>query len=412
MNKQKGAVSIFIVIFTALLVTVVTTSFVQIMMRNQQQATNNDLSQSAYDSAMAGVEDAKRALVQLKKCQLAAKTGSPVTTECSNLTNLLTNNVQTCDMLDDAGVATFASGEAQVGSNTSLNQAYTCVKVKVQTESYKGSLDNDRASVVIPLVPIDANSSGTNTDELNNMSSVRISWFVKANLPDDTMTGQPKPLVMPPASQTNLPPATGAGSWGDATPPLMWAQLIQFDGTPGTSIDLGKFDDGNARTVLLYPKSGSRPSSASFANDSRRTSGMNRPSYGGCQANFNYGGYACSVVVDLVPMSGGEQRQAYLRLAGVYINNRGVNYQVEMMSPGVTDSLKFDNVQPEVDSTGRASDLFRRVKARVSVSDSGTPLPYPDAALSTDKLCKEFFITDDINEYDGNGNSSLPACTP
>ena len=61
-NNNRGAVSIFIVLFTALLVTIIATGFIQLMLRNQQQSVNSDLSQSAYDSALAGVEDAKRAL--------------------------------------------------------------------------------------------------------------------------------------------------------------------------------------------------------------------------------------------------------------------------------------------------------------------------------------------------------------
>lgn len=392
-SRERGAVSIFIVIFTALLVTVVTTSFVQIMLRNQQQASNNDLSQSAYDSALAGVEDAKRALVKLKQCSR-----DPGLPGCPAVQNLVSRGNDDCEVLGNgasqAGVVNFVDGEVAVG-DPSLNQAYTCVKIDVQTEAYKGKLSHNQA-VVIPLIPV---------GDSNDLSAVRISWYSQADLPD----GETEPTL--PVGVTDLP-QYNESAWGRTVPPIMRSQLIQFDGDAPIALD--SFDDENAWTRLLYPLA--LGGTARFADDNRRAAGTNEVVPGGCGTDFDvYKGFACSVVVSIPPMAAGEQREAYLQLAGYYIRSgASVNYSVELCDsvacdPG--DLVDFDNVQPRVDATGRASDLFRRVSASVSVSAAGTPDPFPEATVTTTNLCKDFFITNSAVQYNGNASGG-DICEP
>lgn len=406
-RHQRGVVSIFIVIFTALLVTVVTTSFVQIMLRNQQQASDNDLSQSAYDSAVAGVEDAKRALVLLKKCQ---RDSAQPNTDCSQLQTALSDTNQSCELLGDTRVnaATFNSNhEVQVG-DPSLNQAYTCVKVTVQTNSYKGTFLNQGDTVVVPLLPV---------GDPNAMQAVRVSWYTADDLP----TGEVKPTL--PAGTALTPFANWAKVAGviKGRPPVMRAQLMQFDKTQ--PITLSNFDGTSALTKFLFPLTGTRPKNDadSFTTDTRRGAiSSNLMVYGGCGpvagvvGSFDGSGYACSVNLSLPPMASPAAREAYLQLASIY-NTGTVHYKVELLkdfSNTPNSLVNFDNVQPEVDSTGRASDLYRRVKARVTVTPSGSPLPFPDSPVSTKNLCKEFFITNAAGDYNGDGNGDGSVCTP
>lgn len=378
---DRGGVSIFIVVFTALLVTIVTASFVQIVVRNQQSATYNDLSQSAYDAAMAGVEDAKRALVRLRDCQ----NNDDGSCDVADLRNKLESG--DCDTLGDVGVVKFDpdSHEVQVGDEQ-LNQAYTCVKMVLDTESVEGALE----------------ASGVKTIPLRGKDSfdkVKLSWFSS----DDLAVGvsasvPPVPLTSPP-----LPQKTTSVGWEENRPPIMRTQLIQFK---KKSIDLSDFTNSgtnNARTAFLYPNTTGTPSYDFDAIDMRRSpkSARNEPRSVVCDpSNTQTGvnnGYVCSVILELPNPEGGNKnnREAYLQLQPIY---NEAHYEVRLYDG--SNEVKFDAVQPVVDSTGRASDLFRRVKATIALTDGGPNLYMPDAALSVKgNICKDFFITDNTADF-------------
>lgn len=367
---DRGGVSIFIVVFTALMVTIVTASFVQIVLRNQQIASNNDLSQSAYDSAMAGVEDAKRALVALRDCE-----NDPADT-CENPIRTALNS-NDCDTLGQAGVVAFNSdNEVMVGAEEQ-NQAYTCVKVQLNTEDVSKEIE-EGTPVVIPL------KSSTPFD------TVRLSWFSVEDLDGGT-------LDIP---STSVPPTLPKqANWSPYTPPLMRAQLIQFR---QDNLQLSQFADGNARTLFLFPSS-SGITSHDFGTDLRMdpATARNEPRATLCSStnlSDDTIGYACSIELELPNPVGGSanDREAYLQLLSIY--NR-TTLKVELLN-GSTE-VAFNGVQPEVDSTGRASDLFRRVRAKLTVTNGARDPFLPNAALSVEgNLCKDFFITNTNDEYD------------
>lgn len=373
-NYQRGAVSLFVVVFTALLVIIVTVGFVQLMIRNQQQATQSDLSQSAYDSALAGVEDAKRAMVIAKKC---ANDSAP--TICQNIEAKLDS--ESCSTLSTIfeGSAADERKIKQADADELLDQAYTCVKVIQNTSDYTRKGLQPGKSHFIPLRV----AAGESFDK------VEIKWFTREDISEDFNGDN----TLPADHESNpplLPPTGDEVRWGKSVPPLLRTQLIKTNGSFSLESLETTGGSGSVSTLFLYP------SNIGLEVPFSADPGIDGPSHSAPQkvkcnnSEFSEGDYACTATLTL-PSS---ISSGYLRLSAFYNKTR---YKVVMMKSDGT-VVKFHGVQPEVDSTGRANDLFRRVKARVQFES--TDFPYPEDALDlSGSLCKDFSVTSKIEHY-------------
>ncbi len=388
--NQQGLVSLFVVIFAALLMTVVTVGFVQLMTKDQQQATTSDLSQSAYDSAQAGVEDAKRLLLLDQACRNG--TASP-SVNCIAIRNALTPQAgeaeTSCDTLSRAGIVNGDADETIIQQNdgdaaSALDQAYTCVKVVVNTDDYKGDIGVNQSDI-IPIT-----GAGT-------FDNVEVSWFSR----EDVSTSVSNPNLDLPSPGTDISLPRIGSTWSESRPALIRAQLMQMGGGfKLTDFDSEASGRSNANTLFLYP-SRIGTDTKSFSLDGRR-SNTNAPQIVRCHLSFVDGEYACKATLQLpAPIDGNTaQRNAYLRLTGLY---NGAHYSLRLKNG--SDYVKFNGVQPQVDSTGRANDMFRRVKARIELSGNFT---YPEAAIDMQgNLCKNFTVTDADTGFNGTAT-----CTP
>ena len=394
-NRQRGAVSLFIVLFTSLLFAIITVSFIQIVVRNQQQATNNDVSQSAYDSALAGVEDAKRVLLIDQACR--SNVGSYTAATCTNVRSALSpasgSDTTSCSVLSDSGIAPQSSDangqnketklQTSISDTNTLDQSYTCVKLTVNTDDYLNQLNQDQTTVV-PLRGV------------TQFSSVRISWFSGADL-----SGSSSAAVSLPPSGSVLP---RAGNWQKTTPALLRTQLIQA----GTSFNLNDFNidangpGSNTNTLFLSPTSAGLTSTL-FSSDVRGDAGSTKPTPVRCKSDITGGGYACELRIDLPdPVSGSStNRTAFLNMTALY---NQAHFKLQLLS-AAGDVVKFEGVQPMVDSTGRANDLFRRVQSRVELRGD---FAFPDAELDlAGSLCKDLSVTDRPDDY-ANACASTP----
>ncbi len=365
-SYRKGAVSIFVVVFTALLITVVTVSFVRLMIRDQQRASDSDLSRSAYDSALVGIEDAKRALARYYALDPAARPTN--LGDCNGITELLTGTASSAEVPVQTNAATDAA----------LNQAYSCVRVYTQTDDFERSMRADE-TVLVPL-----QSTGT-------FDRVQIEWFIEANADGN-------PIDVPNSGTSEL-----STTWPAGRPPVVETQFMQTN----TSFNLDQFDDmagtnSNSNTLFLYPKALASAPTLSFASDTRRTQ-KTAVTDVQCQTSFS-SRYLCTAMITLPdPVGGttGSRSNAYLRIIPRY---RAAQVRVSLYMGAAANPVQFDGAQPRIDSTGRANDLFRRINARVEV---GTNIAYPEAAVDVSgNFCKTFAVTDDAGDYDQG------ACTP
>lgn len=380
--KQLGSVSIFTVIFAALLIMIITMSFVAIMIQDQKQATDADLSQSAYDSAQAGVEDAKRALLLYQNiCE------SGTDSDCLALKTAINSDTNPgCNVsmlkLDDISDKVKEDGvKIQTGASSDLNQAYTCVKIDMDTSNYLGTLSANDYDLV-PLVGV------------SSFNKVKVEWFSAADISSqkDFSVSLQSDGTVPLLSQTN---------WPLNRPSVMQTQLIQY-GSNGFNLD--DFDNSvgsqsNTNTLFLYPVGSVGLSSYDFINRDIRKSPTGSPLPVKCKNSLIDGGYACSATLTLPDPIGGGDRTAFMHIGALY-NNTSFRISLYMDN----ELIDFNGVQPEIDSTGRANDLFRRVKVRVKLTDA--VFPYPKAAVNvSDNLCKNFVITNDESYYQNS-------CTP
>lgn len=393
---QRGGVSIFLVLFACLLVTLVTVGFITVMIKNQQQVTDSSLADSAYDSAIAGVEDAKRVAIIYRQC----KTGELAVTTPQCVAALSAVDSKQCNTTQ-AGLQMGGSPDEVPIKNSegdtesaALQQAYTCVKMDYYTDDVVKSI-GDGATQLIYLRPVD---DPANPNDGYAFNKVKISWFTKG---DSNATGRVNPRL---ATNYNLPVKTAwdVNPANGLTPPILRIQYIQT----ASSFTMNDFNDStsgsNTNTAFLYPTTigNGADNQVNFtATDPRPNTIPKGPVQVKCESGLfdTIGTYACSATIYVPAAKGGTKNNAFLLVSSVY---HDTSYRVQMYRDN--DIVQFDGVQPAVDSTGRANDLFRRVDARVDFYNGN--FNYPSAAVDlSSSLCKAFAVTDDVNDYNNGG---------
>lgn len=392
-NFKKGGVSIFIVMVVGVLVSIMSASFLRLMFRDQEQASKLDLSQSAYDSAQAGVEDAKRFLRIFRAACGPSGTGifEGVTHNCNAMRDAIQN--ESCYTLATAGIGNpsgetiiqTTSGAGGASNDASLNQAYTCVKLRMNTADFLGRTNDGSPSVI--------NLRGTTA-----FNRVRIRWHSRENMTNGNN------IALDSLSNPSVRPRIDSRNWRNQNrPAILKAQFYGYvPGVGGSSsiMDTPYPDDGNgASEMLFYPINSN--SSSLLSPDAPNMPRVRR-NESSSQATTDYtftrcsdrmdansNAYACETTVN-IGRSVDPRDVLYLRLTPLMNDS---NFRVELLNGNTV--VDFAGVQPRVDSTGRANTQLRRVESRIGFNDTSFPVPLFSAQTESNEepICKEFSVT-------------------
>ena len=412
---RKGAASLYVVIFTTLLLAITSTSFIRIVLRDTIGSGELDSSQAAYDAALAGIESAKIALLKYHRCLTEGLTGTITTgggtVNCDDVVAVMQNeNASTdCNIVQKIlGQSYVSGGEIPLATSTIVNeddlrgeyldQAISCVLITEEEDDYRGALANSDPPQS-KLVPI-------RTTSTTPITHVRIEWFASNDGANTTNTrggginNKPSAGLAGLGENTGMLNGTNYNTSAQVSP--LYVQLLQTS----TEFNIAEFylNEGNSTdsaAVLFVPNNGAKTTPVvtrdRFAQSNSKT--PNQPVAVGCSTTGNY---RCSAIIELPDPIGGVARNSgasFLRLMIPY-GNPYTQYSVTLCAAGpdcAPGRIRFA-VQSTISSVGRAGDSFRRVEERVEFVDNKAPLPQYALNIGS-SIDKNFYVT--VNNWGG-----------
>lgn len=386
-GSKKGVASLYAVVFATILFGVITLSFVRIILSEARQSGDDELSQSAYDSALAGVEDAKRAVNKYYDCLNSGNDRSycdanfnPFDETCADFISASKSK------LKHALGYQNAEGEIKIqetssvydrSDDTTTDQAYTCVTMSPVVADYRSTLTNDTRVRVVPL--------GIESNELSKVKTVEFKWFSENNSTQLTKLYDNKALKKK-ADTSNVP---------------VISLTLLYTGANFRISDFNNSTAMNYDTMILLPSS-SDSAANGISWSAIQSSGNSDFRHEPFLIKCNQGEFACRVSLDVANQlpAGGNAMLVVSMPYGETVSDFAIT-----MYDTSGNVINFEGAQISVDSTGRANQLYRRVETRLDPADSY--FPYPQFAAEVDgdsdsRLWKNFWITYNCWTQDGN----------
>ena len=411
-DRESGQASMVTVAMFMMLFAAIAVSFTFVVISASRQALNDSLQSSAKIAAESGVEDAKRLIVYCyNKRQASGGYASQADKNlCSEVIGKLSTELEgrDCDKILEQVDITQSSNfkvekeggrgyRVRVGNNgggkNENNEYYQCLKIATKTDNYQGMVNNLGKSVIVPLRVVDKNNNVAVID------SLKIEWHRNVAGSDGDNQAE-----MNGAEGTGLPPAN---IWTKSNRPAV-LRVERVGVANKGSFTLDSLADNDTALTL-------RPS---LKGNSNYNLGAYKPQYpplplgrDGIAPNNQYGGkvpivgakcqdsgdYACKTTFDGESLVT-KDTDYYLRINAIY---RSAHFKITAYDKN-GKPLYFDGVQPLVDVTGRSSDSFSRIQARLRPSfdkNADSTNWWPEYVIDTNgKVCKDIEVQYDTGE--------------
>lgn len=395
-KTKRGGASMFVVMFTMIILSIITLGFTRLILSESTKTSNTDLSQSAYDSALAGVEDAKMALLQYHACLdkgFRAKNGGVSCEQliydmqtgiekqdCSTVATVL-GREHTVNGTENAVIVQETQNSTDPGNNKDMLQAYTCVTIKEDLEDYRTTLDSANRLRIVPI-------RSSNIDTINH---IQIKWYsmVNYNMMKKSSGGAEGEKYC--ASNYDVWSKAGVDvpklfplgqcNGGQQAPTMLSARLIQTDET----FDISELSVSRAAdqtdTGQLYFLPTNAGNGTNYVSAGSWGESANKGDNEAIRVNCNKNTWFCVVDIDLPKTFKGNSSRSdantYL-LVSIPYGSPETDISITAWNGGTR--YDFTGVQARIDSTGRANDLYRRVETRVELVD--TYFAYPEFEIT------------------------------
>ena len=418
-DRESGQASMVTVAMFMMLFAAIAVSFTFVVISASRQALNDSLQSSAKIAAESGVEDAKRLIVYCyNKRQASGDYASQADKNlCSEVIGKLSTELEgrDCDKILEQVDITQSSNfkvekedngrgyRVRVGDNSGgkneNNEYYQCLKIATKTDNYQGMVNNLGKSIIVPLRVVNTQNQAA------VIASLKIEWHRNVNGNDGD-----NPAEMNGAEGTGLPPAN---IWSKSNRPAVLR--VERVGVPKKAGGFSLNDLADSDTALTL-----RPS---LKGNSSYNLGAYKPRYpfndrdkiapnnqyydhsnktapiveAACKDGGGGDDYACKTTFDGESLVT-KDKDYYLRINAIY---RSTHFKITAYGPG-GKKLYFDGVQPLVDVTGRSSDSFSRIQARLKPSfdkNADSTNWWPEYVIDTNgKVCKDIEVQYDTGE--------------